>query len=203
MLSVAVEESKNQLRSAALKRRAAADPANCRYWGRLIQARVLDSPMYRAAAVMAAYQPIGKEVDTRLVMDHALQQGKQVFVPCLEREDDVFFRRIFSGEESPNERGPVVDPVSAGRLARYSDSGLLVLVPAVLFDRRGHRLGRGGGWYDRVLQVLNGRATCLGLGYEFQLVCRVPAQPWDQRVHFVVTESGMMDCSMQPFPPAR
>ncbi len=202
MPSVAVEESKNQLRSAALKRRAAADPADCRHWGRLIQAHVLEIPIYRNAGWVAAYRPIGNEVDTRLVVDHALQQGKQVFVPDFGKEDRALFLQVFSGEESPTV-GATANPVSSDELARYSENGLVVLVPAVLLDPRGRRLGRGGGWYDRVLQALNGCATYLGLGYEFQVVCRIPTQPWDQRVHFVVTESRVMDCRPQPLPTAR
>jgi len=64
-----------------------------------------------------------------------------------------------------------------------------VLVPGVAFDRSGGRLGRGGGYYDRLLRGL--RAVKVGVAFEAQLVGVVPAGPTDQRVDWVVTEQGV------------
>ena len=77
---------------------------------------------------------------------------------------------------------------------RAEASGLLVIVPGVLFDPYGHRLGRGGGWYDRVLHALSGEGVYFGLAYEFQIISRIPVESWDQSVHFVVTQERVIDC---------
>lgn len=63
----------------------------------------------------------------------------------------------------------------------------LVVVPAVAYDRRGNRLGRGKGFYDRFLK--NTRATKIGVGYEFQLVDEIPAEPHDVGVDIIITQN--------------
>ena len=64
----------------------------------------------------------------------------------------------------------------------------LIVVPAVAYDRKGNRLGRGKGFYDRLLQT--SRATKIGVGYEFQLVDEVPVEPHDQGVDIVITQNA-------------
>lgn len=62
----------------------------------------------------------------------------------------------------------------------------LIVVPAVAYDRRGNRLGRGKGFYDRLLKT--SRATKIGIGYNFQLVDEVPTEPHDVAVDIVITD---------------
>ncbi len=64
----------------------------------------------------------------------------------------------------------------------------LIIVPAVAYDRKGNRLGRGKGFYDRLLQ--SAKATTIGVGYGFQLVDEVPTEPHDQGVDMVITENA-------------
>lgn len=64
----------------------------------------------------------------------------------------------------------------------------LIIVPAVAYDRSGNRLGRGKGFYDRLL--VNTRATKIGVGYEFQLVDEIPAEPHDQRMDMIITQNS-------------
>jgi 5-formyltetrahydrofolate cyclo-ligase len=55
-------------------------------------------------------------------------------------------------------------------------------------------LGRGGGWYDRLLARLSG--IFIGLAYEFQLVKKLPAEKWDRKVHYIITENRVIDCGI-------
>ena len=64
----------------------------------------------------------------------------------------------------------------------------LIIVPAVAYDRKGNRLGRGKGFYDRLLQTT--KATKVGIGYEFQLVDEVPVEPHDVGVDIIITENA-------------
>ncbi|MBD5299023.1 MAG: 5-formyltetrahydrofolate cyclo-ligase [Bacteroides sp.] len=64
----------------------------------------------------------------------------------------------------------------------------LVVVPAVAYDRNGNRLGRGKGFYDRLLR--NTKATKIGVGYEFQLVDEVPSEPHDVAVDIIITQNS-------------
>ena len=79
-------------------------------------------------------------------------------------------------------------------LAETDRAGLVVFVPGVAFDPRGNRLGRGKGWYDRLLERL-GDAMFVALAYEFQIIEEVPTESWDQKVHYVVTENRVIDCA--------
>ncbi|MDE6299665.1 MAG: 5-formyltetrahydrofolate cyclo-ligase [Muribaculaceae bacterium] len=64
----------------------------------------------------------------------------------------------------------------------------LIVVPAVAYDRKGNRLGRGKGFYDRLLQTT--KATKVGVGYEFQLVDEVPVEPHDVGVDIIITQNA-------------
>lgn len=62
----------------------------------------------------------------------------------------------------------------------------LMIIPAVAFDRKGNRLGRGKGFYDRLLA--ESKATKIGVGYEFQLIDEIPAEPHDVPMNIVITQ---------------
>lgn len=70
----------------------------------------------------------------------------------------------------------------------------LVLVPGVAFDRRGGRLGFGGGYYDRLLPLAD-RAITVGVTYEELVLDAVPTEPWDYRVEWLVTPAGLIKVS--------
>lgn len=65
----------------------------------------------------------------------------------------------------------------------------LIVVPAVAYDRRGNRLGRGKGYYDRLL--CTSKASKIGVAYEFQMVEEIPAEPHDVPVDIVITDKGI------------
>ncbi len=67
-----------------------------------------------------------------------------------------------------------------------------VLVPALAFDRRGHRLGRGGGFYDRFLGALPPRVTTIGIAFSVQLLNAIPTDPHDRPVDVIVTEDAVL-----------
>ena len=66
----------------------------------------------------------------------------------------------------------------------------LMIIPAVAFDRKGNRLGRGKGFYDRLLAA--SRATKIGVGYEFQLLESIPSEPHDVAMDMVITQKTLI-----------
>jgi len=193
-----MEETRHGLRSAALKRRSALSPAACLSWSRSIQASVLELPQYLAAPSVAVYCAIRNEVDTRAIMEDALGRQKKVFCPKIRGDDQVLFVRVFSDADLvPGPLG-AAEPAGHVRLSDADCEDLMIIVPGVVFDDRGNRLGRGGGWYDRALQRFNDEGIFVGLAYEFQVVDSVPAELWDEKVHYVITESRVIDCGVSP-----
>ncbi|MCB1277065.1 MAG: 5-formyltetrahydrofolate cyclo-ligase [Prosthecobacter sp.] len=71
----------------------------------------------------------------------------------------------------------------------------VVLVPGLAFTRDGVRLGRGGGYYDRLLAHPTFRAQCVAVAFDCQIIDQIPAESHDQRVHQLITESGLIDAS--------
>ena len=67
----------------------------------------------------------------------------------------------------------------------------VILIPGIAFDRRGHRIGSGKGYYDRFLTRT--QAVRIGLAYDFQVIDRVPAEPHDVKMDWIVTESEMIE----------
>lgn len=191
-----MEETRNRLRRAMLKRRSALSPATCLAWSRSIQTRALEHPQYLAARSVALYRAIQNEVETRAIMDHALGQNKKVFCPKVSAAGAAVFVQVSSEEDF--RPGPLGVPEPSGdlRLSHDDCASLIVMVPGVLFDCLGNRLGRGGGWYDRALHWFYDRGVFVGLAYEFQVIDGVPAQSWDEKVHYVITESRVIDCGL-------
>ena len=189
-----MEETRNQLRSAVLKRRSMLASSARRFWSGSIQAKVLELPQYLAAQSVAVYHAMGNEVETEAILSDALGRQKNVFCPKIGGDDPAVFLRIFSRTDLvPGRAGPA-EPRGDVRLSKADCEALIVIVPGVVFDDRGNRLGRGGGWYDRALQSLDERGVFVGLAYEFPVVDTVPAESWDEKSHYVVTESRVIDC---------
>lgn len=189
-----MEETKDGLRSAALSRRSALSPATCFSWSGLIQVQAIEFPPYQAARSVALYCAVGNEVETRAIREHAFQHDKKVFCPKFSGSDSPVFVQL-NPDEGPLVGGfGVPEPAGSVRLSPAEGESLVVFVPGVLFDGLGNRLGRGGGWYDRALQRLGNRGVFVGLAYDCQVTDRLPAQAWDQKVHYVITESRVIDC---------
>ncbi|HEV8723237.1 MAG TPA: 5-formyltetrahydrofolate cyclo-ligase [Candidatus Binatia bacterium] len=189
-----MEENRDVLRGAAISQRNSLSRANCQSWSRAIQAKALRLPQYLAARSVALYSPVQNEVETEAILEDALGVGKQVFFPKLHRRDGAEFVQVISKRDLVAGRFGIAESAGTNVLSLEDCANLAVFIPGVLFDRQGHRLGRGGGWYDRALAQLGNRGFFIGLAYEIQVVDSLPAASWDQRVHYVITENRIIDC---------
>jgi 5-formyltetrahydrofolate cyclo-ligase len=134
--------------------------------------RVVDLAAFVAARAVVVYRPIGNELDPGVVAEAATQAGKLLYYPHPHGEE-IGFRRF-----APD--------ASEALVANET----LFVVPGVAFDKRGVRLGRGGGWYDRALARYPG-GTRVGLAYDFQIVPRLPRALWDVPMHVTVTDARL------------
>lgn len=163
------DNAKIALRRELTARRSLLSAREVGRRSRAICAHVLASPRFMAARQVVLYRSIGNEVDATPLEQRAVALGKRVYLPA------------------PG--APAFAALEGGVLLDASLPDTLLIIPGVAFDRRGVRLGRGGGWYDRALSVL-GPAYRIGLAFDFQVVSELPATPLDQRMHAVVTETG-------------
>ena len=135
----------------------------------------------------------GNEVDTSEIRRGALATGKRLYYPKVTGGCSRIVEVRSEAELVPGRHG-IREPVGGQPLPRRGDAGLAVFVPGVAFDRNGNRLGRGTGWYDRLLGGLDARVPRIALAYEFQLLEEVPVERGDLPVHTIVTEKRVIAC---------
>jgi len=145
-----------------------------------------------AFACVAAYHPMGSEMDPEPLVRRLAQTGAMVALPVgVDRHAPLQYR-LWDGSDplTPDAFGVLCPPLSAP--AMRPD---LVIVPLLAFDRTGARLGQGGGTFDRTLQNLraSGRVFVLGLAYSAQEVEAVPREPHDERLDAVLTEAAYLE----------
>ena len=158
-----------------------------------VEETVLRLPEVSSAATVAMFDAFGAEIPTARMVSRLLDEGKRVFLPFLDEggmemaevgPDEALLPTAY-GPREPASRA-AVDPTEID----------VIVVPAIAFDRRGHRLGYGGGHYDRYLRRVRPDATRIGIAFEVQVVDQVPASDADERVHLIVTETGALDCRL-------
>jgi 5-formyltetrahydrofolate cyclo-ligase len=147
-------------------------------------------PQLRA---VAAFLPLPGEPDLRPLLEQALREGKTLLLPRIDGEDLVF-HEVLSLEKDliPHAYGM---PEPAPHLPRADFSRLaetLFLVPGFAFDRRGHRLGRGKGFYDRFLRKLATGPLILGTAFSRQILDAVPSDENDFPMTGLVSEEGVI-----------
>jgi 5-formyltetrahydrofolate cyclo-ligase len=157
--------------------------------GQSIRDAVLSLPEAQMAGTIAAYMSVGSEPDTRGLVYALWKRGGYVLLPLLLPDDDLDWASYEGpGSLAAGPRG-LLQPTEPGRGVTAVASADLVIVPALAVDRRGRRLGRGGGSYDRALARVGPAVPTLALVYDEELVDEVPAGLHDQRVSGVARPS--------------
>ena len=149
-----------------------------------ICSRVLVSAWWQEAGTLLLYYPLADEVDVRPLIQEAIGNGKRVLLPLC-RGDELELH-LYEGEGSLKEGAfGIMEPTGKKFAEKEYSSIQLALIPGMAFDRVGHRLGRGKGYYDRILPKLT-NARLQGICFPFQLLDEVPAEPHDISVWEVI-----------------
>lgn len=156
---------------------------------------VTASDAYRNASLVLAFLSMPGEIETRLVIEAALADGKRVAVPRIDGDDIAFVELDAGWRDWPRDRWDIPAPpetLPSLSPARIAATSTLALVPGLAFDKSGGRLGRGRGYYDRFLSALATERSALGqeapsftafaFGYLAQLVDSVPMDARDIRL---------------------
>ncbi len=179
---------KTAARARALQARAGCDPS----LGALLTQHVLRDAPPPAGAVVAGFWPLAGEIDIRPLLHALAERGHAVLLPETPRRGlPLGFRRWRPG-----------DAMAIGRFGTAVPAGeamvpSLLLVPLLAFDRCGHRLGYGAGYYDRTLAGLPGVPT-LGCAFAAQELDSVPVGPQDIPLAAIATERGIITCHTAP-----
>lgn len=166
---------------------------------RALCARLLALPEVVAAPMIAMYMAFDGEIDVNCIYSNRKREGKGVLLPRHNRRGHCYELVEIKDLEAQTRTGyyGIREPLRtlpALPAAKQNSADLTWLVPAVAFDPTGHRLGRGGGYYDRLLEHCNG--CKIGVGYDWQIVDNVPVTPRDIGMDLVITDGRAVDCRL-------
>lgn len=182
--------AKKELRKRLSGLRGALSEAGAAERSQAIVARVIQHDAFRTARSVAVFYPMlrRREIDLRPLVAEARAQGKVVACPWIgDGEGAPCFREVVDdaslvmtpiGAQEPPVTAPVVSPE-------------LIVVPALALDLDGHRLGYGGGYYDRLLAA-HPDAETIAVVYELQILAEIPVLPHDRRVGHVASEARLV-----------
>jgi len=147
---------------------------------------------------IAFYMANDGELDPACLMEIAWAMGKACYLPVLTANHDksLMFAPYESGHPLVYNRFGIGEPFVAARRRIKARQLDLMVMPLVAFDKKGNRIGMGGGYYDRTLHYLKSRSNWLkpklvGIGYEFQLVKEIDVESWDVPLTYISTESAL------------
>ena len=181
---------KRQLRTAAVHKRSEIALDHALWCAEEIVARFNDLSLPENP-VFSAYWPMKTELDIRPLMYSLFNRGFTVSLPVVSgKKEPLLFRRWEPdaelvegpyGTEQPDEKYEVVTPT-------------VLLLPLLAFDRRGGRLGYGGGFYDRTVKLLRqtGKPVVIGAAFSNQEIDQVPLEETDEKLDFVLTETEII-----------
>lgn len=157
---------------------------------RIIQDKLLAMDIFRKADIILFYASFDGEVETFELMRQAKEYGKKIILPKIVMTEKKIIPSYVENLNSELENGPYGIKQPRKDCLRPVDLRALqlLIVPGVAFDRDFNRLGRGGGYYDRLLASCSPEIPRIGLGFDFQLLDCLPDQkPHDVRLSSVVT----------------
>lgn len=174
--------NKQELRKSIREQKRAMSPDEIEARSAELLRKFVASPQYQAAKTLYGYLPYNQEVRTVPILEQAQKDGKRVAVPKVYGDDMKFLylddlsrvEKGYSGIPEPIDDEPVAD-----------DETALVLMPGLAFDPQGHRIGYGGGFYDKFLAREPGHPT-VALCYSFQVLPQLETEEFDIPVDAVI-----------------
>lgn len=181
-----MRELKQELRRSFAERRDSMPSAQKKAWDNDIASLLFTSEEYQHAGRILAFASFRSEITTDPILRRAWEDGKQVFLPVSLPSGKMDFYEVLSFSELRSGAYGIREPVPDEKRKMRGKTGLC-LVPGLSFDRRGFRLGYGGGYYDRFLRLFEGAS--LGLCYSCMLEKQLPSEPFDRAVNGIITEN--------------
>ena len=173
---------KNELRRMIRAQKRSLTDEQIRLASHGLAQKFFRTELYRQAKTLYLYLSYNQEVRTEEILHQAIQDGKAVAVPKVYGETMRFLYITDLSEVAKGYSG-ILEPIADGPVA--VDPTALVLMPGLAFDREGHRIGYGGGFYDKFLASEPNHPT-VALCYDFQMVEDLPTEDYDIPVDCVL-----------------
>lgn len=182
--------SKQDIRSAITARRKALDPGWLESTSREVSNNLQTLGAFRTAKFVALYMAVGGEVNLETLFHACWKLGKRTCIPVFNTGTKLYeMAEISKDTTCRKSRYGILEPVSPTLVP--VDQIDLMAVPGVAFDPSGNRLGRGGGYFDRLLEEFRGCTAAVA--FDFQILPDIPVEAHDRPVQYIVTETKIFN----------
>ena len=191
-------DARTALRTTLRERRASISAAERIAAATSLIEHLEQIPEFITDTNVAGYWAIAGELPLAAIMGGLRARGQVYHLPVIDEHKRLKFALWWPGMEIATNRLGIPEPVDTNA-SLAPDAIDVVLVPLLGFDRHGHRLGFGGGYYDRSFAFLRdlerpSKPLLVGIGYALQEIDRIEPQDWDVRLDYVATERELIDC---------
>ena len=183
----------HEFRKQTLRARREMTVVKRAHASQIICDKVTASREFLSASLIACYLPMPDEVDTRSIIERAWRANKRIFVPVTRNNGEMFFREI--RPDTPLQRNSMAiwEPQSGDFISPRELQ--LVVTPTVAFDASKHRIGMGGGYYDRCFSFLRHRKHWIkpklaSVAFKCQEVEKITPNTWDIRLYRIFSEAN-------------
>lgn len=187
---------KKILRKKILAKRAELVKDGKFYLSENVIENLVNTEYYKNAKNIMTFISFGSEIDTHEFIKDAIKEGKNIFVPVTFHETREMKPSLLKNFEEL-EKGYFNILTPKQEYIRYIDPMEIdmVIVPGAVFDRRGYRIGYGGGFYDRFLSTkVRKDIPKIAIAFDLQIIDKVPTEDYDVPVDFIVTEKEIINC---------
>ena len=188
-----IEATKQRLRAALRVKGRAQSLTLQQQYSQAICSRLLKHLVTTTPCSIAGYHAFSGEPELLPALTALHASGWSVGLPVIDSQRDgaMAFHHWSPTVVMTNNRYGIPEPQSAPLAEQRVE---IVLIPLLGFDRQGNRLGMGGGYYDRWLQVNAGYCLRIGIAYQWQQQLNIPTEAWDQSLDWVITDSECLHC---------
>lgn len=185
---------KASLRREMLAKRDSVPPVVKKKKDKAIEDRLLNLSEFKTAKTVFFFASFRSEVDTSHMIRRALAEDRRVVLPRVEGQNLGLYEIKSLDELVPGYmKIPEPSVLTADRKVAINDVDA-VIIPGAAFDETGHRVGYGGGYYDRLLAVIEREIPIIAPTYEEQVIDVVPAEHYDKKVSIIITDRRAIRC---------
>ena len=181
---------KNQIKESILEKRNSLSKKEIIEKSKKIENTLFNLEKYKNSKVIMFFVSFNSEVHTHDMINQALK-NKTVVIPKVVHKEIEPSVIIDFDNLLPSGNFGILEPIEAMKISNKNID--LVLVPGIVFDKEGHRIGYGLGYYDKFLRKVS-KAIKIGLAFDFQVVDKIPREMHDVPVDIIVTEERVIEC---------
>ena len=181
---------KNLLRESILEKRNSLSEQEVKSKSEIIKNSIFSMREFKDSKVVMFYVSFNSEVDTHEMIKEALK-SKRIAVPKVVEKEMQPSLLIDFDQMIPFGKFDILEPIELLKIELKNIS--LIIIPGIAFDRKGHRIGYGYGYYDKFLRKIP-KAVKIGIAFDFQIADKIPNEVHDVPLDIIVTEKEVIEC---------